>query len=248
MLELDHGGDAAAVIAGAYGSGELTSRLAQLLERDDSSVRARAAHALGGTRDQRALGPLKRTAEHDQSSEVIRQALRALGRIGGDIAKTALVDALAHANAEVRDVAVEELERIGDERTVEQLLDRIDDAEIETAESIIQALSAIKGSGAIECLVDLLMNDDLTDQAAEALIEIGDEDAVVAVRELYEDTEDYGLIERCRYILESIHFSESRAWPPPTTTPPQGPGPLLWREKDREFTDQLLSDDETDAD
>ncbi len=68
--------------------------LAGVLRSDeDSRVRARAATALGGFADERAV-PALETAVGDETQSVRIQALRALGRVGGDRATRILGEVL----------------------------------------------------------------------------------------------------------------------------------------------------------
>jgi hypothetical protein len=70
--------------------GKIISRLGRLLHEDhDALVRSRAAIALGGLNDQRAVADLE-AALLDENSTVRSQAITALGRIGGETATMAL--------------------------------------------------------------------------------------------------------------------------------------------------------------
>jgi HEAT repeat protein len=221
LLGDERGGDAAAVYIGLYGCSELAPQLIPLLEDEMPSVRARAAHVLGGIGDPQAVDLLVRMTSEDESLEVVLQVLRALGKLGGDRAISALIDAIGDPDSEVRRVAVEELGRIGDEKAIYALSDRVRVASLDMAQTIIRALSAIANFEAIECLIELLDDEELSSFAEDALIEIRDP-VIPQVREVYESTDDYGLIDHLRYILISLM-----------------PSPMLWREKDRDFTDQL---------
>jgi len=104
-------------------------------------------------------------------------------------------------------------------------------ADLDTAQSIIYALADVGSREAIGCLIEMLSDEELGTFAADALIQIGTS-VIPQIRDVYEKSDDYGLTDHCRYILRSLHHSDR--WPL------SGPDRLLWRERDREFTDQLI--------
>jgi hypothetical protein len=213
LLEDAKAGNAAAVHMGAYGEAareleeklysEMTHKLLLLLEHDDPLVRARAAHVLGGLESEVAIERIISLIREDEPIEVVVEAAKALGKLGGYKAL--------------------------DEEVILEMYRHARDADIDVARALINALYAIaceEGSvaseKAIECLISLLDNDELAIFSADALIDIG-EPVVLQVRDLYENTDDYELIEHLRYILSSLRYK----------------GGLLWRERDRDYTDQF---------
>jgi HEAT repeat protein len=228
LLEDDDAGDAGGLYLGLYGDSELTPRLLSLLAHEEPLVRARAAHALGGIGDRQAHALLARLSREDGSPAVRMEALGALGKGGGDAAVSALIHGLSDNDGEVRDVSVEVLGRIGDDRTVHKLCNRIEDVDLDTAKAMIRVLSAMASPEAIEYLVGLLDSPELSSFAEDALVEVGSP-AIEPLVDAYQDAEEETIIHHLRYILVTLGHE------------------MLWREKDRDFTDQLseeLHDDD----
>ena len=88
----------------------------------DSSIRCRAATALGELRDSRAVKVLAR-ALTDSSSDVRERATVALGQIGGLQALKVLVQALSHSDRGVKKESVEALKRIGTRKALTRILE-----------------------------------------------------------------------------------------------------------------------------
>jgi len=77
---------------GQIGSEEATRDVANQLAADDSSVRSRAARALGLIGDTRAIEPLADTLETDETDEVRASAAWALNQIGTERARDAVAE------------------------------------------------------------------------------------------------------------------------------------------------------------
>jgi len=81
-------------------NGYKLARLTRMLQQDqDTTVRARAAIALGTFQDERAVFALE-SALSDEDSRVRSQAIKALGRIGNEQATIALGNILLRASAD----------------------------------------------------------------------------------------------------------------------------------------------------
>jgi hypothetical protein len=93
-----------------------TSRLVQLLENDDVTIRRMAAHALETIADERTADALLRTLERDDDQPTRWYAATALGRIGDHRAVPVLIEGLSEEG--IRDAAVRALGRLGDPRAL----------------------------------------------------------------------------------------------------------------------------------
>lgn len=120
----------------------------QMLERDDSYVRASAAKVLGKLKDIRAVHPLV-AALRDKEDEVTKAAAEALGKIG-----TPAVDALIAAlkTEGTRLTAAEVLGQIGDVRAVEPLISLLKDKNTLLRETAAGALRKTGGADAEQAL------------------------------------------------------------------------------------------------
>lgn len=222
---LDHptAGDGAALYLGLYGGTELVPELIPRLAHRDSRVVTRAAHALGAIKDRRAAKPLAALCRKRRPRAAMIEVVRALGRIGGETAIGTLIDGVCAADAEIGHAAAEALGDMDDERAIPALHDRALESDLEAAPNIIHALSLIDSPEATKCLIELLLDEDLLPLARDALMESRGT-RVQEIADAYHATDDYGLQETFRYILHMLGQD------------------FLWREKDRDFTDQLITE------
>lgn len=96
-------------------------KIFQLKHSSNSSVRCRAATALGELGDLRATKVLSR-ALSDPDDDVKERAIVSLGKIGGLKAVEVLVQALNRSNRGVKKEAVEALKKIGTRRTLIEIV------------------------------------------------------------------------------------------------------------------------------
>ncbi len=133
------------------------------LQGSDLSLRYYAAWYLGTTRDSRAVGPLLQ-ALHDEEDRtpdggypLRRNAAKALGLIGDQMAFAGLVEALACPDLYVREEAAHALGRLGNLQAVAPLLHllacHLQQGEEQPLEVIIEALGTL---GAVDCTERLL--------------------------------------------------------------------------------------------
>ncbi len=116
----------AANLIGDIGDNGTLPALLRALEDTDVNVRVAAIEALGKMGDVRAVGVLARGLEDAPWS--VMAAVDALGRIGGDEARTALHRFLGRG--EYRGMTCEALERAGDCSSVEQIMPYVGRGEI----------------------------------------------------------------------------------------------------------------------
>ncbi len=116
----------AANLIGDIGDKDALTALIETLEDTDLNVRIAAIEALGKMGDARAVGVLARRLEDSPWS--VMAAVDALGRIGGDEARTVLHRFLVRG--EYRGMTCEALERAGDRASVEQLMQYVGRGEI----------------------------------------------------------------------------------------------------------------------
>ncbi len=136
-------------LAAALGSlrGAAVPALLRLLDSDDREARRWAAHALGLTRDVRAIEPLvKRLA--DNRSETRKAAALALGEIGDTQAEEPLIKTLANRDPETRRAAAVALGSIGSDRAVGALCALAEDPNEAVQLAVVAALHTIGGLGA----------------------------------------------------------------------------------------------------
>jgi HEAT repeat protein len=107
-------------VLAAHGAGASLAPLLGALDDEQRDVRARAARALGPTRDARAALPLlARVSDGDR--QVQTQAVQALGALGDRRAVPALVRLLGESSAELRAAVIDALGRLGDPAAVPAL-------------------------------------------------------------------------------------------------------------------------------
>lgn len=146
--------EALADALGSLGAGAVPALL-RLLGSEEREPRRWAAHALGLTRDSRAVDPLiKRLA--DPRLEVRKSAALALGHIGDRRALAALVQAISSRDHETRRAAVTALGMIGGEPAVDALSSITEDASEPVQLAVVEALSRIGGMRAAGCLRSIM--------------------------------------------------------------------------------------------
>jgi HEAT repeat protein len=133
--------------AGAAAVGDLI----KLLEVEDRDVRRWAVHALGLTRDPRAVEPLCRKLE-DSRSEVRRTAIQALADTGQTAALPALIRSVAHKDPETRQAAARALGILADPAAADALAAAVRDSNEGVQLSALASLGRIGGSQAISVL------------------------------------------------------------------------------------------------
>lgn len=117
-------------------------RLAQLRDGEDALARAKAAHALGGSKDAVAVQALKEALGADAFYGARIEAARALGRMGTDEALQALAESPKQPDARVRLAVVEALAGFYDPRARERLTEVV-----ETGSNPYILAAAIRGLG-----------------------------------------------------------------------------------------------------
>jgi HEAT repeat protein len=135
--------EALAAALGAIGSASVIPLL-RLLDSGDRDVRRWAAHALGLTRDARAIAPLIKQLQ-DHRSEARRAAALALGAIGQPQALDPLVKALSSRDLETRCAAADALGMIGSEQAVNALCSISGDPNEPVQLAVVEALRRIGG-------------------------------------------------------------------------------------------------------
>ena len=116
--------------------------LINALKDEDSSVRRKAAEALGEIGDERAVEPLI-NALKDEDSFVRWEAAEALVKIG-EPAVEPLIHALKDEDSDVRAAAAMALGKIGDERAIEPLTEALEDESYQVREAAKKALADIQ--------------------------------------------------------------------------------------------------------
>jgi HEAT repeat protein len=137
-----------------------------------------AARALGQIGDVRAVEPLIRLLEVEDSS-IRSVAARALGSIGDMRAVEPLIRLLKDEEASVRGAAVRALGEIGDERAVEPLIGMLSDRQ-GISMGAVDAMGEIGGVRVVDLLIEMLSDTAMWPRwhAARALGKIGDTRAV----------------------------------------------------------------------
>ena len=132
---------------------------ARLDSANDSSVRGRAAEALGSIGSERAVDALLKALLEDQESYVRGRAAEALGSIGSERAVDALFKALLETQESgVRGSAAEALGSIGSERAVDALLKALlEDQESDVRGRAASALGSIAADKAENFAAGLML-------------------------------------------------------------------------------------------
>ncbi len=133
-------------LAAALGAlkGAAVPALLPILDSDDKEARRWAAHALGLTRDVRAIEPLVQRLA-DNRSETRKAAALALGEIGDARAIEPLLKALAGRDPETRRAAAVALGNIGSDRAVDALCAIAEDPNEPVQLAVVEALRKIGG-------------------------------------------------------------------------------------------------------
>lgn len=186
---------AAEILGRGAGHDGVVERLCEALRGSHSSVRWRAAEALGRMGTRRAVDALVESLESDRSS-VRESAATALGRARDGRAVPALLRALDDKNSDVRWRSAQALGQIGDRDAVDALLKSLDDNSSSVSSSAVEALGLIRDERSAEALFAKLRGSDATtrSRAAQALGKLRYYPAVDTLIEALQDR-DYNL--RC---------------------------------------------------
>ena len=167
-------------------------RLIQCLKDHDHILQKNAAQALGIISDKTAVRALI-DALKTENAEVRTAAAYALADLNDAGAVEPLIFALKDDTEEVRSAAITVLGNIGDRRAVEALIIALnDDEDFMTDFEAVGSLGKIGDKRAVEPLIEKLKEaDGLTKIAvARALIDIGDEQGLTALRQFIKDREE----------------------------------------------------------
>jgi len=147
--------------------------LVNVLNDKDSSIRRRAADALGKIGSDAAIEELVK-ALNDEDYYVRGRAAGALGEIGSDAAIEELVKALNNKYYDVRSSAADALGEIGSDAAIEELVKALNDEDSSVRGRAADALGKIGSDAAIEELVKALNDEefDVRGRAADALDKI----------------------------------------------------------------------------
>jgi HEAT repeat protein len=139
-------------VLAAHGAAASLGPILGALDDEQRDVRARAARALGSTRDVRAALPLlARVTDGDR--QVQAQAVQALGALGDRRAVPALVRLLGEGSAELRAGVIDALGRLGDPAAVPALSALARRGPLD--DSARRALGEIGSPDAVEALLSL---------------------------------------------------------------------------------------------
>ena len=199
--------------------------LLDALLHPEPAIRLPAIHALGESGNPVAGEALKRLLWDDSKIATHAATLRALGRLGGEGALEAVIRALDHDHATVRDTAANVLGEMGDPAAVEALIRALQTGQGVLRASAAEALGKLGHLAAVEPLIVALRRDDRGDvrfYAAQALGLLGDDaathaGAVAAVEPLIVALNDPSVIyggsvaEAAAAALEQIGTDEARA-------------------------------------
>jgi HEAT repeat protein len=170
----------------------------------DPDVRRNAAWVLGRQRDIRIVEPLL-AAVNDEDADVRVRVMEALGNVKDARVIAPLMTALGHdSDAEVRACAARSLGNSEDPQAVDSLIGGLADSDGLVRTASAGALGAIPDARAIQPLVTALLRDadnDVLDQAAKSLVQIGGEQTVTALIESIDQAETPGVL---IYIIETL--------------------------------------------
>ena len=172
-------------------SDEAIPGLLKLVQHSDSSVRRRAADALGKIGDSQAIPELLKLVEDSDSSVVRSSAADALGKIGDSQAIPGLLKLVQHSDSSVRWRAADALGKIGDSQAIPGLLKVVEDSHYFVRRRAADALGKIGDAQAIPGLLKLVQHSDssVRSSAADALGKIGDSQAIPGLLKLVEDSD-----------------------------------------------------------
>ncbi|MBW4626563.1 MAG: HEAT repeat domain-containing protein [Brasilonema octagenarum HA4186-MV1] len=161
--------------------------LQKATEHEDSSVRSRAASALGQIKSDAAIPQLIKLLE-DEDSSVRFSAASALGKIKSEAAIPQLIKLLEDEDSSVRASTVHALGQIKSEAAISQLIKLLEHKDSSVRASTVHALGQIKSEAAISQLIKLLEreNSDVRFSAAFALGQIKSEAAIPQLIKLLE--------------------------------------------------------------
>lgn len=155
---------------------------------DEMSNRKRRAlvSALGSAKDDRASRALASALVSDPDAEVRLLAAHGLGKIGDELAVSALYEALNDEARMVRTASVKALAAQKDSRHSERLLPMLADKEASTRGAAATALGEMRCAAAVGPLLSLIDDpvSNVSVRAIEALGKIGDERAIAGLEDL----------------------------------------------------------------
>ncbi len=189
-------------------------RLIDQLKRNDSTMRAKAASALGRLGDKRAVEPLI-AALKDNDARVRMSAALALAALGDKRAVEPLIAALKDEDRRVRSMSAMALNMLGDKRAVEPLIAALKDEDRSVRLSASDALGNLGDKRAFEPLIAALKDTD-TDvevrrMSARALGRLGDQRAFEPLITALKD-EDRSVRSSAFYALGNL--GDKRAFEP----------------------------------
>jgi HEAT repeat protein len=160
--------------------GEKSDRLLDLLKSDNWRVRADAARAVGGLKDDRAVRRLTSSVREDEHGEVRGNAALALGLMKEKRAVRALVRALKDEDAIVRKSAASALGMIGASSAGEALAALLADSEAEVRMAAVGGLGGLPGDDVVPALLGALGDEhqQVREMAGRALARKPDERAL----------------------------------------------------------------------
>ncbi|BAZ37947.1 peptidase C14 caspase catalytic subunit p20 [Calothrix sp. NIES-4101] len=162
-------------------------RLIKFLEDEDSSVRYRAASALGEIKSEAAIPGLIKLLE-DEDSSVRYIAASALGEIKSEAATPGLIQLLEDEDSSIRYIAASALGEIKSEVATPGLIQLLEDEDSSIRYIAASSLGKIKSDVAILRLIQLLEDEDLSvrKRTTFALLEIKSEATIPGLIKLLE--------------------------------------------------------------
>lgn len=134
--------------------------IAALDEAESSPICSAAAKALGRIRDERAIAPLlARLRDGREHDDARYRAAEAIGAIGTEHSREALLSALDEPDPGVWAPAADILGKLRDQRALEPILKRLGDTSGETRATAVRALHALRDERAIIPLATALSDD-----------------------------------------------------------------------------------------
>ncbi len=181
----------------SFGLGPIMVRMRQVIETDtDPVMRSRAAEALGEFLDPHAVPSLEKAVMEDESTDVRRAAVRALGRLNAVAGLSALTASLGDKDASVRKAALEQVTKVNFFADDVALLARLADEDAAVRRAATQLAGERRIADAVDPLMGLLMTDEspqVRQAAAISLGRIGGSDAREALRDA-QKVEDHDLV------------------------------------------------------
>jgi HEAT repeat protein len=131
--------------------------LVHFLKDDDWAVKARAAHALGKTKDPRAFEPLLKVFRFRRGrNNACTSAATALGELGDPRAAKILIKALKHPIPEIRRSVASGLIKLNAPEALPHLLERIDDPDKTVRNNVAFAIAEYEDPSTFNVLREAL--------------------------------------------------------------------------------------------